>query len=271
MCELFGLSSSLPVDVKYSLHEFAKHGGLLHQNKSGWGIAYHEGKDAVLLKEPSPASDSPWVGFIESHPISTTCAIAHVRYATAGSPSFANTHPFTREMGGQRHVFAHNGSLPGIWDKMSLNSGRFLPVGETDSEYAFCLLLERLTPLWRQRKEPPPLQDRLDIISQVAQKLRSLGQINFLYSDGETLFVHAHQRRWEENGGFSKPRSPGLSIISLDSAELSTRGLHVKGTNENVVITAVASVPLTAEGWTPLPEGTVLAICRGRELARIEA
>lgn len=271
MCELFGMSSSVAVEVKYSLHEFAKHGGLLHQNKSGWGIAYHEGKEAVLLKEPAPASDSPLVGFIESHPLSTNCAIAHVRYATAGSPSFANTHPFIRELGGQRHMFAHNGSLPSIWSKISLKSGRFLPVGETDSEYAFCLLLEGLMPLWKQGKEPPPLEERLEIISQVARELRSLGQINFLYSDGETLFVHSHQRRWEENGGFSEPREPGLSIISFDSAELATRGLHVKGADADVAITAVASVPLTAEGWKPLPKGTVLALSKGREVARIES
>ncbi len=71
-------------------------------------------------------------------------------------------------------------------------------------------------------------------------------------------------------GGFSEPRSPGLSIISLDGAELATRGLQVKGADEDIAITAVASVPLTAEGWTPLPEGTVLALRRGREIARIE-
>ncbi len=279
MCELFGMSSSVAVGVKYSLHEFAKHGGLLHQNKSGWGIAYHAGKDAILVKEPAPASDSLWVRFIESHPISTTCArrfadlfeIAHVRYATAGSPNFANTHPFIRELGGQRHVFAHNGSLPKIWNQMSLNSGFFRPVGSTDSEYAFCLLLERLLPLWRQAKEPPPLKERLDIISQVARELRSLGSANFLYSDGETLFVHAHQRCWEENGGFSKPRPPGLSVLSLDVPELLTRGLHVMNPGKDAAITVVASVPLTADGWIPLPSGTVLALCQGRELARIEA
>ena len=40
MCELFGLSSSAPVGMTYALHEFATHGGLVHRNKSGWGIAY---------------------------------------------------------------------------------------------------------------------------------------------------------------------------------------------------------------------------------------
>jgi len=268
MCELFGLSSSIPVGIRYSLHEFAKHGGLLHQNKSGWGIAYHKGKDAILVKEPAPASDSLWVKFIDSHPISTTCAIAHVRYATAGSPNFANTHPFTRELGGQRHVFAHNGSLKRIWDEMKLDTDRFRPIGETDSEYIFCLLLERLTPLWHRADAPPPLHERMDIVARFAEEVRAFGPANFLYSDGETLFAHAHQRRWEEDGGISEPRPPGMSLLALDGAELSTRGLHVAGLEANTTITAVASVPITADDWEPLAEGTVLALCGGREVAR---
>ena len=71
MCELFGLSSAEPLRFRYSLHAFAQHGGLLHPNKSGWGIAYHEGKDALLIKEPEPASDSPFgivqIGYTMGH------------------------------------------------------------------------------------------------------------------------------------------------------------------------------------------------------------
>lgn len=268
MCELFGLSSSNDVALTYSLHQFALHGGLLHQNKSGWGIAYHEDRDAILFKEPAPASDSPLVEFIESHPLRTSCAIAHVRYATAGSPSFANTHPFTRELGGQRHVFAHNGSLSDIWQQMPLTTDRYRPVGETDSEHLFCLLLEQLTPAWLQAGGRPPLQQRLELIAQFAERARQLGSVNFLYSDGETLFVHAHQRRWEEAGGISEPRPPGLSLWTSDQAALSTRGLHVASGDADVSITAVASVPVTDDGWQPLAEGTVLALAGGREIAR---
>ena len=71
MCELFGVSSSKPVRVKYSLQAFAEHGGLIHPNKSGWGIAYHEGRDALLIKGPKPASDSPVSRFLKSRPV--TC------------------------------------------------------------------------------------------------------------------------------------------------------------------------------------------------------
>ncbi len=268
MCELFGLSSSTNVALTYSLHEFARHGGQQHQNKSGWGIAYHADRDAILFKEPLPASDSPLVRFIESHPISTSCAIAHVRFATTGSPNFANTHPFTRELGGQRHVFAHNGGVPDIQARLPLNTDRFLPVGETDSEHAFCLLLEQLAPAWRQTGSRPPLQQRLEIVARFAERAREHGTMNFLYSDGETLFVHAHRRRWEEAGGISEPRPPGLSLLRVDTATLSTRGLRVTGADDDVVTTAVASVPLTVDGWEPLAEGTVLALAGGLEVAR---
>ena len=171
MCELFAVSSSTPVEVKYSLHAFAEHGGLIHPNKSGWGIAYHEGRDALLIKEPEPASESPWVRFIETQPLTSTCVMAHVRYATAGVPSFANTHPFMRELGGRMHLFAHNGGFDGIWQKETLRSGVYHPTGETDSEFAFCLLLERLAPVWRGAEGPPPLPDRLAIVAEMARNL----------------------------------------------------------------------------------------------------
>lgn len=271
MCELFGLSSSEDVGVSYSLHEFARHGGLTHHNKSGWGIAYHEERDAVVVKEPAPAADSPWVRFIESHPILTTCAIAHVRAATFGQPSYANTHPFIRELGGQRHVFAHNGSLEDVWTRCPLETRRFRPIGATDSEHAFCRLLERLEPLWRDDEQPPPLEARLQEVAAFARDLRRLGAANFLYSDGETLFAHAHRRRWEEGGGYSEPRPPGLCALRLDGAELKTRGLHVSGADDRIAITAVASVPLTDDPWEPLPEGVVLALSRGAEIGRVPA
>jgi len=271
VCELFGMSSSEDVGIRYSLHEFAKHGGLTHHNKSGWGIAYHQGRDALLVKEPAPASDSPWVGFIETHPIRTTCAIAHVRAATFGEPVYVNTHPFLHELGAQRHVFAHNGSLADVWSRCRLESRRFLPIGETDSEYAFCCLLEWLAPLWQDARQPPPLAARLQAVADFAAELRRLGAANFLYSDGETLFVHAHRRRWEEGGGYSEPRPPGLSALSLDGAQLRTRGLHVSGAHERIAATVVASVPLTDEAWEPLEEGTVLALSGGVEIGRITA
>lgn len=267
MCELFGLSSAEPLRVRYSLHAFAQHGGLIHPNKSGWGIGYHQGKDALLIKEPEPASDSPLAAFIAEQPLTSTCIIAHVRYATAGEPAFANTHPFMRELGGQMHLFAHNGGLEHIWDRLKLDSPIYTPVGETDSEYAFCVLLDRLAPLWHGRTEPPPLAERFSVIAETAADLARLGSANFLYSDGDTLFVHAHKRHWDEGGGrFSEARPPGLSYASRNALDVS--GLHAAPAEDDCDVVFVASVPLEETGWTPLPESTVLALCGGRLVAQ---
>lgn len=267
MCELLGVSSSAPVRVTYSLHEFAEHGGLLHPNKSGWGIAYHEGKDALLMKEPEPASDSPWVRFIESQPLRSTCVIAHVRYASVGEPSYANTHPFMRELGGRAHFFAHNGGLDAIWEEIPLKTNAYRPIGETDSEYGFCVLLERLAALWHRSDTPPALEDRMAVVAETAEEFRRLGPANFLYSDGDVLFAHAHKRHWDEGGNvFSEARAPGLSWTARGG--LSVKGLDVDAADDTGEVLYVASVPLTAEGWTPLPEGTILALRNGEVVGR---
>ena len=50
MCELFAMSSDQPSTVRYSLPEFARHGALTRSNRSGWGIAYFQDRDAFLVK-----------------------------------------------------------------------------------------------------------------------------------------------------------------------------------------------------------------------------
>ena len=149
MCELFAMSSLKSSNVNYSLNEFAKHGGLTYSNKSGWGIAYFAGRDAFLIKEPEPASDSPWVDFVARQDLQSTCVMAHIRLATVGDPALHNTHPFQRPLGGRTHVFAHNGTLHDLYEKYPPTMLNHHPVGDTDSELAFCLLLDALGAVWR--------------------------------------------------------------------------------------------------------------------------
>ena len=132
------------------------------------------------------------------------------------------------------------------------------------------MLLERLKPLWRNAKAAPDLHEQLDIVAGVAAELRPPGSANFLYSNGETLIAHAHQRAWEEKDGFSAPRPPGLSLLHLDGRALIAKGRHMHGVGTDAQIAAVASVPLTDDGWESLPANTIVALERGREVARIE-
>jgi glutamine amidotransferase len=266
------MSSRQPSTLNYSLNEFSKHGGLTHSNKSGWGIAYFEGTDAFLVKEALPASDSPLAKYISGETRASNCVIAHVRLATIGTPMLKNTHPFRRALGGHTHVFAHNGTLKGIHEDFDRQSLMHIPLGDTDSEIGFCILMDRMLLLWSQNLESiPSLKDRLEVFSTFCTEMRARGSANFLYSDGDTLFVHAHKRIYEENGGFSDARAPGLSIrncqICQQEPEYSCDGLNVGIGDQQTIL--VASVPLDETGWEPLPEAVAIAIRDGQEISRI--
>ncbi|WP_136659102.1 class II glutamine amidotransferase [Nitratireductor sp. XY-223] len=266
MCELFGVSTSEPVRLFCNLDEFAKHGGASHANRSGWGVAYYQDNDVLLIREALPAAKSPWIGFLETHGLTSQCTICHVRFATRGAPSIVNTHPFRRELGGRMHVFAHNGGLRAIEDELPFESEQYRPVGQTDSEYAFCLLLQRLAPLWQTPQSGvPALADRMAIVARTASDLRKLGAANFLYADGDVLFAHSDRRRFDVDGEFGELRAPGLCLG--DTREL-VKGMDIKWPVTETAGILVASVPLTDTGWTPLDEGTVVALRDGDEVAR---
>lgn len=267
MCELFALSANLPVAATFSLETFSRHGGLEGPHKDGWGIAFYDGNDARLIREPDAAADSPWLRFVEAHPFASPLILSHIRKATRGDRTLANTQPFTRELGGRRHVFAHNGHVAGIVEDSGFAISRFNPVGATDSEHAFCALLERLAPLWTRPGSVPGLRDRAAAVADFAAALRPFGPANFLYADGDTLFVHGHRRR-QPNGEILPP---GLTVATRNCAPeapfAAIEGLDLDTERQTVV--AVASVPLSDEIWTPLVEGEVLAIRDGAIAARV--
>ena len=259
MCELFGLSSRLPTAATFTLRRFAERGGLEHRLIDGWGIALADGTDLRVYREPQPARDSPWLAFIEGRRVQTRPLISHVRHATRGAVALANTQPFAREIGGRMHCFAHNGRLEGIEQLYGLTPNRFLPLGETDSELAACLLFDRMAVLWRQA-HPPPLTHRLEIVARFAEQMRELGPANFLYCDGLSLFAHAH-RRIQADGRIGPP---GLWRLSRgcrnDPDALIEAGITLETGGPDQQIELLASVPLTSEDWRPLAEGEVIAV-----------
>ena len=141
MCELFALSASAPVDIKLSLGELARHGGEAGIHADGWGVSFLEGRDARIFREPQAAASSPWVTCLRDYPVRSDTVIAHIRHATRGAISLANTQPFVREWRGRAHVFAHNGHLGDETLRDGAAYERFMPIGETDSEAAFCRLM----------------------------------------------------------------------------------------------------------------------------------
>lgn len=268
MCELFAMSSRVPTTVGFSLERLARHGGAEGPHRDGWGVAFYEGRDAFLLREPRAASESELVCFIGENAPPSALVLSHIRLATHGDRSLRNTQPFGRELGGRMHLFAHNGDLDGIDRRKAFTPGRFTPVGDTDSELAYCHLLKRLAPLWDGVHERiPALDKRLDAVAEFAAEIRPFGPANFLYADSDTLFVHAHMRTQPDG----RKAPPGLYVLERTCCEPPSRMLETGVTLTTVqqTITLAASVPLTeGEPWRPLGAGEVLAIREGRILDR---
>ena len=177
-------------------------GSLQGGNPDGWGVAYYEGVDAMLLREPAPAAESAMVKFLDSHAPRSDLIISHVRRATYGERKLANTQPFQRVLGGRTHVFAHNGFVPPV--KMSGTSSWLTPQGETDSELLFCRLLGYLEPLWSNH-EIPAFEKRYNVVTGFAREILEYGAANFLYSDGVNLFAHGHRHTVPGDAVSDKP------------------------------------------------------------------
>lgn len=270
MCELFALSSRIPTTVSFSLERLARRGGIEGPHRDGWGVAFYEGPDVFLLREPRAAAESDLVRFIEHHAPSSQQVISHIRRATRGEPALRNTQPFVRELGGYTHVFAHNGDLSHIERRRDFLPGRFRPVGDTDSELVFCSLLERVADMWLSSGDRrPPLSARLAMVTAFASELRGFGPANFLYADGDVLFAHAHTRL-QDDGRLSPP---GLHLLERDceqpQPDLTVAGVTLTSIRQQMVL--FASVPLTGEPWQALPEGEVVVIRNGEVVARTGA
>lgn len=247
MCELFGMSARYPTDVNHSLALLRPRGGEIGPHADGWGVAFYEGRAARVFKEPIPAAESRCLAFIARYNFQSTVVIGHIRKANPpkiGRAS-ANTHPFEREFAGRSWVFAHNGKLPGLRTPPDLSGVRFLPMGETDSEHAFCLLLNAIADRTKANQNALTSDDFIAAIEQPVGRLAALGEFNFMLSNGEYLVAYAHSRLHALH-----------RICSEDNCEQE--------------VTLLATSPLTDEPWSPLPPGSLYVYALGKEISRKE-
>jgi predicted glutamine amidotransferase len=263
VCELFAISAEKPVNLRFSLDRLARRGGHEAKNCDGWGVAAYEDQDVYLAREPHPASESALIKCMQEALPPSRLVISHLRQATFGARSLSNTQPFVRVVGGRKQVFAHNGDIPEI-NLLDEPTPRWRPVGETDSEQAFSLLLRELEPVWAP-EEPPPLADRLAVVEAFASMLQPLGPANFVYSDGDYLFVHGHERT-QPDGAMAPP---GLHLLHRDDAGCGVfvgDGVSARCPGGDAIL--IASIPLTEGPWEALAGGELLVLRRGRVVSR---
>jgi glutamine amidotransferase len=253
MCELLGMECNVPTDIVFSFSALALRGGLKGPHADGWGLALYEGKSVRTFLEPTAACHSALAEFVRKNPIKTLLAIAHVRKRTRGRTALENTHPFVRELWGRHIVFAHNGTVRGV---RRLPLGHFTPIGDTDSEYAFCLLLARLEEAFP--RYPRSRKALWQAVARIGSELGKKGTFNFLLGDGEHLFARCSTRL------HYIIRCAPFKQATLADDDLTVDFAQVTTPNDRVAV--IATAPLTRdEVWTQGEPGT-LWIFRGGAL-----
>lgn len=259
MCRLYAMRANEPTRVECSL--VRAQNALMAQSRSdlegvmhghGWGVADYS--DGVPLIEKQT-----WAAFHGEHFQKTAArvyghtVIAHVRRATVGPPSIANTHPFSHGS----WIFAHNGTVPNFdqirdrliekLDDIHRNSIH----GETDSEHVFHYLLS----LWSKHPEyglaQIVRQGVRNIVSwcQAIELSKPIG-LNIVLTDGQHMAgARLNRSLWflERDHTFNCPICKSSHVH------------HRLGVSYRAV--EVASEPLTQEEeWKGVPNETVFSV-----------
>lgn len=254
MCQLLGMNCNVPTDICFSFTGFQARGGLTDIHQDGWGIAFFEGRGCRVFLDPRPSIESPVAELVRSYAIRSLNVIAHIRKATHGDINLENTHPFMRELWGQYWLFAHNGDLKAYAPEPS---GRFRPVGSTDSERAFCQILNTLAE--RYPDGPPPVAELHETLRQLATGIGAFGEFNFLLSNGDTLFAHCASRL-----SYIVRQAP-FAEAHLTDQDVTIDFNEVTTPKDRVAV--IATTPLTDnEQWQRIPPGTLLTFRDGAPL-----
>jgi predicted glutamine amidotransferase len=260
MCQLLGMNCNTPTDVMFSFAGFAQRGGRTDHHADGWGIAFFEGGQKTdnggkhqglrHFVDHLPASESPVADLVRRYPIKSENVIAHIRKATQGEVSLANCHPFVRELWGHYWVFAHNGDLKDFHPRLHAS---FHPVGTTDSERAFCYILQELA---KSHAGLPSISELTLTLRELAAKIAPHGTFNFLLSNGRALWAYA-----ATNLHYVLRQHP-FAHARLADEDMAVNFAELATPQDRVAV--VVTQPLTTdEAWVAMPVGQLSVFSQG--------
>jgi predicted glutamine amidotransferase len=252
MCRLFGMSGGAePLSAEFWLLDASDSLDVQsHRNPDGTGLGtFAADGNAIVHKAPISAfRDADFAR--EARRESSRTFVAHVRFATTGALTLANTHPFEQD----GRLFAHNGEFAGLPQlEDELGDDLALVKGETDSERLFALITREA------RKHDGDVHAAIvAAVGWVAEHLpvRSLNLIlttpselfALRYPTTDTLYVLPRAAGGE--GGNQPLRHRSSSGTRVHSEEAARRPVVV-----------LASEPMDDDpGWRPLESGELLHV-----------
>jgi predicted glutamine amidotransferase len=161
-----------------------------------------------------------------------------------------NCHPFVRELWGRYWVFAHNGNLENFHPRLH---AAFLPVGATDSERAFCWLMQELA---KSHAGVPSVAELTLTLRELTPRIARHGPFNFMLSNGQALWAHC-----STNLFFVERKHP------FAHAQLADEDLNIdfaRTTTPQDKVAVVVTAPLTTnETWVPFAPGELKVFVDG--------
>ena len=262
MGELFGISGT--TEMALSLR-FAGAQAARGYREEGWGVAALRGPAAVVLKEPASRPDAATATMLrDGRALRGDGAIAYIRRWTH-SASLKNCHPFVRELGGREWAFAHNGNVAGVLRDSRWRPRRFVPIGGTDSESAFCALLDCVAetlPEGGPRTDPPDPEALAALLQPPSIAIARHGMFNYVLLTERRLVVFSSGEY-----GLYVRETEGEAFQTLELIDEDWE-IRVAATDGAGACVVVASNPMGGPGWRRLGRGEMLVAAAGRWAAR---
>jgi glutamine amidotransferase len=259
MCELLGMSANVPTDICFSFSGLRARGGRTGPHKDGWGMAMYRDGYVWAIHDPRPSADSDMAEVMSKTSLKCDIVISHIRQANVGAVSLLNTHPFHRLLWGKTWTYAHNGQLAA---SESLPIAHHHPLGSTDSERAFCWIIEQLQASFGEYE--PELNALSMTLAELALQLKSMGVFNMMLSDGIRLYCFCTTKlHWITRRAPFKKATLSDEDVIVDFKEVTT---------DKDVVTVIATQPLTHdETWQQMESGELCVFDAGEVVCQIKA
>ncbi|MBC7794259.1 MAG: class II glutamine amidotransferase, partial [Clostridia bacterium] len=228
----------------------------------GWGIGFYPGGEpsAAVLKEARPPEGSMRGELVRQwENLEAACFVVHVRSATWGSITDANTQPFSRSYGRRDWLFAHSGSLSA--PLATPNDAIFEPVGSSDTEAVFCALLGELQRHgWKSLADCDPV-----VLRDWFASINGQGDLTVVLTDGSDLAVYADIVGGASGVHVIEVLPPYAELAFADSdlcVDITKR--EVKSRKGIVIATnPLEALPPVASEWRKLDPGSLLIVREG--------
>lgn len=297
MCELLGINSNKYTNITFSFQQLKANS---KYNPNGWGLAFypyhlpykndsstnfkHIDYRVAIYREDYRLSDSEFAQNLKDYfqkNVRSKNILAHIRRST-NTQTYANTHPYSRELWGHDWTLIHNGSR-GV-DNYFRNyyhpqkELHYIPIGLTGSDKILCILLSEI-----KNQNQPKINlndvgkdlrvkisyDFLDCAKVIYDTLCDMKEknadVNIILSDGVYLlgFFSGHNKL----NYVVRNKESNFSNIELNDSHYKNVGL-VKARDEQAVI--IATEKITNEDWTEFNYngGARMIICKDGDIIK---